>query len=372
MKKQSVAYRAVILAVLMVSSVAVMGVGAASGSPVSMVAEDWEPLPQTGQATITDNATNGGIDVDFGEMTFMSMEIVETTAASSGQVTLYYEATVEGQSTGITLFAGGTQYAIASNGQSSSGSITTNVSAGSTIQAQAIAMTPGSTAVLTLSTVPLDGPTNSPPVADLSAPATAVQNQPITLDASGSSDPDGDALTFAWDLDGDGAFDDATGATVQHSFADPGMQTVSVEVSDGTDTNSTAATVEVAYAAPLDVKPGSDDNPVNAKSKGVLTVAILNTDDFDPTAVVIESLTLSVAEDEDGASPVRGGHFEDVDGDGDTDLVVHFATADLGLESTSSTLYLSGEMADGISLVGSDDVTVVGNDKSNNGNGRGR
>ncbi|WP_277554927.1 PKD domain-containing protein [Halobaculum limi] len=225
---------------------------------------------------------------------------------------------------------------------------------------------------MTLSTTPLDGPTNSPPVADLSAPASAVQGQQITLDASGSSDPDGDALTYAWDLDGDGAFDDATGATVQHSFATPGMQTVGVEVSDGTDTNSTAATVEVAYAAPLDVKPGSDDNPVNAKAKGVLTVAILNTDDFDPSAVVVESLVLSATTGGDGASPVRGAHYEDVDGDGYDDLVVKFATADIGIESTSSTLYLSGEMADGMSLVGSDDVTVVGNDKSNNGNSRGR
>jgi PKD repeat protein len=233
-------------------------------------------------------------------------------------------------------------------------------------------MSPGSSAFITLSTDPLDGPANSPPEADLSAPASAVQGQPITLDASGSSDPDGDALAFAWDLDDDGAYDDATGATVQHGFADAGVQTVGVEVSDGTDTDTADATIEVAHYAPVDVKPGSDDNPVNPKARGVLPVAILNTDDFDPTAVVVESLRLSATEGDSGASPAHGGHFEDVDGDGDDDLVVHFSSAGLGLDSETSTLYLRGEMVDGLSLVGSGDVTVVGTDKRTNGNGNGR
>ena len=34
-----------------------------------------------------------------------------------------------------------------------------------------------------------------------------------------STDPDGDALTYAWDLDGDGAFDDSTAANPTHTYA---------------------------------------------------------------------------------------------------------------------------------------------------------
>lgn len=95
-------------------------------------------------------------------------------------------------------------------------------------------------------------------------------------------------------------------------------------------------------AVEIDIKPGSDSNPINLKSKGVIPVAILTTDDFDATTV--DGSTIEFA----GASPVHGvGHFKDVDEDGDIDWVGHFKIQEMSIEAgdaTTVTLTLKGEI----------------------------
>ncbi len=55
----------------------------------------------------------------------------------------------------------------------------------------------------------------------------------VKLDASASTDPDpGDALSFAWDLDGDGAFDDSTAVAPTWVYASPGSYRPAVRVTD--------------------------------------------------------------------------------------------------------------------------------------------
>jgi len=87
---------------------------------------------------------------------------------------------------------------------------------------------------------------NSAPVADAGGPYTVKPGGRIVLDASGSSDVDGDELTYAWDLDGDGQFDDATGPTATfRANRPPGSYTVAVQVSDGTESSVDETVVEV-------------------------------------------------------------------------------------------------------------------------------
>jgi hypothetical protein len=56
------------------------------------------------------------------------------------------------------------------------------------------------------------------PTANAGGPYAGVQGSPISLSGAGSSTPGGGTLGYAWDLDLDGQFDDATGAAIQHTF----------------------------------------------------------------------------------------------------------------------------------------------------------
>jgi hypothetical protein len=73
---------------------------------------------------------------------------------------------------------------------------------------------------------------NQAPVAAFTyAPAAPLTDERI-LFSSISADPDGPIMTQAWDLDADGAFDDASGPTAEWSFAQPGDHTVRLRVID--------------------------------------------------------------------------------------------------------------------------------------------
>lgn len=99
---------------------------------------------------------------------------------------------------------------------------------------------------------------NEPPVADAGGPYTINEGDGVTLDATGSSDPDLDPLTYAWDLDNDGDFDDAVGATVSLSavqlaalgIGDDGVFAIAVEASDGTVTDVAGSTISVNNLPP--------------------------------------------------------------------------------------------------------------------------
>jgi glucose/arabinose dehydrogenase len=93
---------------------------------------------------------------------------------------------------------------------------------------------------------------NQPPNAVASAtPTTGSAPLTVSFDGGGSSDPDGDQLTYAWDLDGDGAYDDASAVQTTYTYTADGTYTAKLQVSDGRGGSDTdAVTINVGNTPP--------------------------------------------------------------------------------------------------------------------------
>jgi glucose/arabinose dehydrogenase len=97
---------------------------------------------------------------------------------------------------------------------------------------------------------------NTAPTAVLQAtPQSGAAPLSVHFDGSASTDPDlatGDVLAFAWDLDGDGAFDDAATPAVDWVYPAIGATTVGVRVTDLAGATGTAqVSIEVDESAPV-------------------------------------------------------------------------------------------------------------------------
>ena len=102
----------------------------------------------------------------------------------------------------------------------------------------------------------------------------------------------------------------------------------------------------------IDIKPGSYLNSINLKSRGKIPVAILTTADFDANYVDPNTCVFASAE------PLRWNR-EDVDHDGDYDMLFHFMTQELELTNECNEATLEGETIDGVQITGTDSVNIV-------------
>ena len=100
----------------------------------------------------------------------------------------------------------------------------------------------GNTATDTLTATVLD---TTAPVADAGGDLTADEDDPVTFDASASTD-NGNVVSYEWDVDSDGTTD-LTGVSPTHTWDSPGTKTVTLTVTDD-DGNSHTDTISVAVA----------------------------------------------------------------------------------------------------------------------------
>jgi PKD repeat protein len=98
--------------------------------------------------------------------------------------------------------------------------------------------------ITTLETDP--GITSTQPLANAGGPYTVAEGASIALNGSASSDPGGAITAYAWDLDRDGQFDDATGATPTVTFPSAFTGFIGLQVTDADgNTSIDYATVTV-------------------------------------------------------------------------------------------------------------------------------
>jgi hypothetical protein len=108
----------------------------------------------------------------------------------------------------------------------------------------------------------------------------------------------------------------------------------------------------------IDIKPGSYPNSINPNSTGDIPVAILTTDDFDASNA--DPATIVFLD----ANPVHWA-MEDVDYDGDIDMILHFKTQECNFSLLVDEggdypyAYLTGETVDELMFFGKDTVNLV-------------
>lgn len=201
------------------------------------------------------------------------------------------------------------------------------------------------------------------PVADAGGPYSGEVGLPVTLDASGSYDPDGVIVSYEWDCNGDGVYDQVTSSSQMPYTWDTaynGSITLRVTDDDGltaTDTAKVTITSPPAYEVGVDIYPNRVPNKVYLSTNYTIYVALLGAEEFAVTDV--NSSTVRFGRNGTEASPVREPAIRDINADGFDDALYGFLTFDCGFALGDTTGTLTGQIAGEIPIAGSDSVSVL-------------
>jgi hypothetical protein len=161
----------------------------------------------------------------------------------------------------------------------------------------------------------------------------------------------------------------ATGPTPE-AFFPIGQTEIALVVTDdwGVSSEPDMTTVTVSFIeVAIDIKPGSFPNAINMGSQGVIPVAFLTDSGFDASIIDPATVTLRGEDFADGMVKLRGkkdapvpmSSLEDVDGDGDLDLVVHLETEKLAEHELDAVCEIGALTYDGYVVSGSDMIQIV-------------
>jgi hypothetical protein len=110
---------------------------------------------------------------------------------------------------------------------------------------------------------------------------------------------------------------------------------------------------------PGHVQRGSEPDCINNDGHGVIPVAIVTSDTFDAATVKTVTVTLDGAGVRVKGNSGQTGSLEDVDNDGDLDLVVQIEDADGTDQAGDAVATLTGLTCSGMSIGAQDSLCIV-------------
>jgi len=117
--------------------------------------------------------------------------------------------------------------------------------------------------------------------------------------------------------------------------------------------------VKVPEYVSIDLKPEDDTNSIKLDSEDAVLVAILSTDSFNVADINESTLTLAGSVASKEVESFNNGYLEDIDNDGDLDLIVQFPIAELNLTEADTSATVEGETLNGTQFIGTDSINIV-------------
>jgi hypothetical protein len=109
----------------------------------------------------------------------------------------------------------------------------------------------------------------------------------------------------------------------------------------------------------IDIQPGTTPNVINSNSRGTVPVAIFSTSTLDLTLVDPATIRFSGAPVASNKQRKFQISIADVNGDGLSDIIVHFETEGMLLGTSDGQGVVEGKTADGRTFRGTDSVNVI-------------